>query len=69
MEEYRRTGLHLTSEEVESWMHLMPAKLYWVICAAAVLLIALIVRQFLRIPLKDASGNSDAVPLADVQNL
>lgn len=53
-------------EEVESWMQLLPGRQYWIIFAAAVLLIALIVRAFQRIPLQEVSGNCDSVDLTDI---
>lgn len=48
--------------EMESWLDVLPGKTYWLLFAAFVLLIILIVRVFERIPLADAKGNCDKVP-------
>jgi CAAX amino terminal protease family. len=47
--------------EAESFRDVMPEQLYWILIAAAVLLLVLIVRQFARIPLGRPEGNIDRV--------
>lgn len=54
---------HIDSlKDMESWMDLMPRQQYYLISAACFLLTVLVVLAFRRIPLKEAEGNSDAVP-------
>ena len=48
-------------KDVESWMDVLPGMRYWIIFAAAVLLIVLIVNAFRRIPLERPEGNLDTV--------
>ena len=48
--------------EAESWMDVLPGYRYWVIFAACLLLLALIVRAFRRIPKEYGRGNIDPVP-------
>lgn len=47
--------------DMENWLEVLPGSQYWVIFAACVLLIILIVRVFARIPLKDGKSGCDAV--------
>ena len=48
-------------KDVESWMDVLPGMRYWIIFAAAILLIVLIVNAFRRIPLERPEGNLDTV--------
>ena len=48
-------------KDMDSWMQVMPARLYWIIFATCVLLLVLIVRMFARIPLLSREGNCDKV--------
>ena len=48
-------------KDVESWMDVLPGMRYWIIFAAAILLIVLIVNAFRRIPLEQPQGNMDPV--------
>ena len=49
-------------ENAESWLDVLPGMRYWIIFAACILLIILIVRAFARIPLDRREGNLDPVP-------
>ena len=49
-------------ENAESWLDVLPGMRYWIIFAACILLITLIVRAFARIPLDRREGNLDPVP-------
>ena len=48
-------------KDMDSWMQVMPATLYWIVFAACILLLILIVRMFARIPLLSREGNCDKV--------
>lgn len=48
-------------KDMDSWMQVMPATLYWIVFAACILLLVLIVRTFARIPLLSREGNCDKV--------
>ena len=48
-------------KDVESWMDVLPGMRYWIIFAAAILLLVLIVNAFRRIPLEQPQGNLDPV--------
>lgn len=48
--------------DMENWMEVLPGMQYWILFAASVLLIILIVRVFARIPLKDSKSGCDTVP-------
>lgn len=48
--------------EIETFRDLMPGPLYWIVAAACLLLLVLIIRVFLRIPTARPSGNCDIVP-------
>ena len=55
-------GSHIDSlSEAESWLDVLPGVRYWIIFFAAILLIALIVTEFRRIPLERPQGNMDPV--------
>ena len=47
--------------EAESWLDVLPGMRYWILFAAAILLLILIVRAFARIPLERPEGNMDPV--------
>ena len=49
-------------QDVESWLDVLPGSRYWVIFAACILLIVLIIGQFKRIPLQQPRGNMDEIP-------
>ena len=49
-------------EDADSWMDVLPGGRYWLIFAGCILLLALIVRAFSRIPQEHAGGNADPVP-------
>ena len=49
-------------EDMESWMEVLPGIRYWLIFAACVLLLVLIVRAFSRIPAGGQAGGIDPVP-------
>ena len=49
-------------ENMESWLDVLPGMRYWIIFAACILLIILIVRAFARIPQEREEGNLDPVP-------
>ena len=48
-------------KDAESWVEVLPGMRYWVIFAACILLLVLIIRAFGRIPLEQESGNMDPV--------
>ena len=48
-------------KDVESWMEVLPGMRYWIIFAAAILLLVLIIHAFHKIPLDRAQGNLDPV--------
>ena len=48
-------------KDVESWLDVLPGMRYWIIFAAAILLLVLIVNAFRRIPLEQPQGNMDPV--------
>ena len=49
-------------ENVESWKDIFPGERYWIIFAASILLLlVLIIRAFLRIPQERQEGNMDEV--------
>jgi len=48
--------------EIESWLDVLPGMRYWILFAAALLLLVLIVNAFRRIPLEREAGNMDKVP-------
>ena len=48
-------------KDMDSWMQVLPAQLYWIIFAGCALLLTLIVRVFARIPLQSREGNCDKV--------
>ena len=48
-------------KEVDSLSEVLSSQLYWIILAASVLLIVLVVRAFRRIPLEQPEGNMDPV--------
>ncbi|MBQ6243891.1 MAG: CPBP family intramembrane metalloprotease [Bacteroidales bacterium] len=48
-------------KDVESWMEVLPGMRYWIIFAAAILLLVLIIHAFRKIPLEHAEGNLDPV--------
>ncbi|MBR4826943.1 MAG: CPBP family intramembrane metalloprotease [Bacteroidales bacterium] len=50
------------AEEATSYKDIMPDNLFWIILAASVIITALTVLAFRRIPLQRASGNLDPVP-------
>ena len=51
-------------QDVENWQEFLSPQAYWIIFAACAVLLALIVRQFRRIPLQSPKGNCDpAAPL------
>lgn len=47
--------------DMENWLDVLPGGQYWILFAASILLIALIVLAFSRIPMQDSKGNSDTV--------
>jgi len=49
-------------EDIETWKDIFPGARYWTIFAACLLLLALIVRAFERIPQEREKGNLDEVP-------
>lgn len=49
-------------KDADSWMDVLPGGRYWLIFAGCILLLALIVRAFSRIPQEHAGGNADPVP-------
>lgn len=49
-------------KELDSWRDMLPGPLYWIIFAACILLLVLIVRVFARIPLQSGEGNCDRRP-------
>jgi len=48
--------------DAESWLDVLPGMRYWIIFAACILLLVLIIRQFARIPLEQPAGNLDPTP-------
>ena len=48
-------------KDVESWVEVLPGMRYWIIFAAAILLLVLIIQAFRKIPLDRAQGNLDPV--------
>ena len=48
-------------KDVESWLDVLPGMRYWIIFAAAILLLVLIINAFRRIPLEQPEGNLDTV--------
>ena len=48
-------------KDVESWLDVLPGARYWIIFAAAILLLVLIIQAFRRIPLDRTEGNMDPV--------
>ena len=48
-------------QDVESWLDVLPGMRYWIIFAACILMIVLIVQSFRRIPLEHERGNLDPV--------
>ena len=48
-------------KDVESWMEVLPGMRYWIIFAAAILLLVLIIHAFRKIPLDRTEGNLDPV--------
>lgn len=54
---------HIPSlENAESWKDIFQGPVYWVVFAACVILLVLVVRALLRIPLNGPKGNLDEVP-------
>lgn len=51
-----------TLKDAETWLDVLPAPLYWIIFAACILLLILIIRYFARIPLASPCGNCDEIP-------
>lgn len=49
-------------KEMDSWKDVLPAGIYWVMVAAALLLVVLSVRLYSKIELKSEEGNLDKVP-------
>ena len=55
-------------DDVESWLDVLPGPRYWVIFAACILMIMLIIQAFRRIPQEHQGGNMDPVaPLFEEQ--
>ena len=48
-------------EDAESWLEVLPGMRYWIVFAACILLLVLVVNAFRRIPLERAQGNLDPV--------
>ena len=48
-------------KDVESWVEVLPGMRYWIIFAAAILLLVLIIQAFRKIPLDRTEGNLDPV--------
>ena len=48
-------------EDVKTWKDVFPGGHYWIIFAAGILLLILIIRAFLRIPQERQEGNMDEV--------
>ena len=48
-------------KDVESWLDVLPGMRYWIIFAAAILLLVLIINAFRRIPQEQPQGNMDPV--------
>lgn len=53
-------------EGCETWLDVLPAKMYWIIFVAAALLLVLFVRLISRIEIARPSGNSDEIPAESV---
>jgi len=49
-------------KEMETFRDMFPGGLYWIILASCVILVALVVLQFKRIPLQSPVGNLDEEP-------
>lgn len=49
-------------ETVDGWKDIIPGAAYWVLFAALLLLVALVIRQLGKIELKSPKGNMDEVP-------
>ena len=49
-------------EGMETYRDIFPGGIYWVVLAACVILVALVVLQFKRIPLQSSKGNCDETP-------
>jgi hypothetical protein len=49
-------------QDAESWMDVLPGTQYWIIFAASLLILVLVVNAFRRIPLEQPQGNLDQVP-------
>ena len=49
-------------QDAESWMDVLPGTQYWIIFAACLLMLVLIVNAFRRIPQEHPQGNLDPVP-------
>ena len=49
-------------EGAETYRDLFPGGIYWIVLAACVILVALVVLQFKRIPLQSSKGNCDETP-------
>ena len=46
-------------KDVESWVEVLPGMRYWIVFAACILLLLLVIRAFSQIPLQYESGNMD----------
>ncbi len=46
-------------KDVESWVEVLPGMRYWIVFAACILLLVLVIRAFSRIPQQYESGNMD----------
>lgn len=49
-------------KDVESWADVLPGKQYWIIFAACLLLLALVIKTFAQIPIEGKRCNCDTVP-------
>ena len=47
--------------EAESWLDVLPGMRYWIVFAAAILMLVLIIQAFRSIPLERPEGNMDPV--------
>ena len=48
-------------KDIESWMDVLAPSTYWIVFAACILLVALVIKKFSEIPLERPEGNMDKV--------